>query len=162
MQLFSIINPVNHARTADDVQKYKVEPYVIAADVYSVAPHIGRGGWTWYTGSAGWFYRAGLEAILGVTRVGDYIHVKPCVPAGWDDVKVTVRIESTWYDIQLLRRSLRYDENNDMVKLHAAGHYTILHDNSSARRAVVISLTTISEAGTADLSPSKSKRNALG
>ena len=70
-QLFSMINPINHALTAKAVQTYKVEPYVIAADVYSIAPHVGRGGWTWYTGSAGWFYRAGLEAILGITRQGD-------------------------------------------------------------------------------------------
>jgi glycosyl hydrolase family 36 len=64
-ELFSLLNPVNRTSTRADVHRYKVEPYVIAADVYSVAPHIGRGGWTWYTGSAGWMYRAGLEGILG-------------------------------------------------------------------------------------------------
>ena len=64
-ELFSLLNPINHTRTRAGVLRYKVEPYVVAADVYSVAPHVGRGGWTWYTGSAGWMYRAGIEVILG-------------------------------------------------------------------------------------------------
>src|SRR5690606_12264034 len=68
--LFSLLNPINHARTAAAVERYKVEPYVVAADVYSVAPHTGRGGWTWYTGSAAWMYRAGIEGILGLRREG--------------------------------------------------------------------------------------------
>ena len=64
--IFSLINPINHARTRTDVLRYKVEPYVVAADVYAAAPHVGRGGWTWYTGSAGWLQRAGIESILGL------------------------------------------------------------------------------------------------
>ena len=64
--LFSLLNPINHARTRSDVHRYKVEPYVVAADVYGAAPHVGRGGWTWYTGSAGWMQRAGIESILGL------------------------------------------------------------------------------------------------
>ena len=66
--LFSLLNPINHARTRSDVHRYKVEPYVVAADVYGAAPHVGRGGWTWYTGSAGWMQRAGVESILGLHR----------------------------------------------------------------------------------------------
>ncbi len=69
-QLFSMLNPINHALTPGAADRYKVEPYVIAADVYSTAPHEGRGGWTWYTGSAGWMYRAGVEGLLGLTRSG--------------------------------------------------------------------------------------------
>ena len=76
--LFALLNPINHARTPAEVDRYKVEPYVVAADVYSVPPHVGRGGWTWYTGSAGWMYRAGIEGILGIRRKGPS---SPSIPA---------------------------------------------------------------------------------
>ena len=90
--LFALLNPVNHALNPDDVARYKVEPYVVAADVYSTAPHEGRGGWTWYTGSAGWMYRAGIEGLLGLTRAGSDIILNPCFPKAWPEVKATVRI----------------------------------------------------------------------
>ncbi len=79
-ELFSLLNPVNRTTTRADVHRYKVEPYVIAADIYSVAPHVGRGGWTWYTGSAGWMYRAGLEWILGFHVQGASLLLNPCIP----------------------------------------------------------------------------------
>ena len=88
LEVFSLLNPINHSRTEQEARTYRVEPYVIAADVYSVPPHVGRGGWTWYTGSAGWMYRAGLEAILGVTREGSLLRIKPCVPATWDGFEI--------------------------------------------------------------------------
>ncbi|MEC5399537.1 GH36-type glycosyl hydrolase domain-containing protein [Uliginosibacterium sp. H1] len=78
-----LINPVRHALSAEDAKRYKVEPYVISADVYSAAPHTGRGGWSWYTGSAGWMYRLLLESLLGLTRHGDTLHITPCLPADW-------------------------------------------------------------------------------
>jgi len=81
--LHSLLNPVNHGATAADIDRYRVEPYVACADVYSVAPHAGRGGWTWYTGSAGWLYRAGLEAILGFRLHGATLTIDPCLPAAW-------------------------------------------------------------------------------
>ena len=81
--LFALLNPVTHGATATDIERYRVEPFVACADVYSVAPHTGRGGWTWYTGSAGWLYRAGLEAILGFRLHGDTLTIDPCLPAGW-------------------------------------------------------------------------------
>jgi cyclic beta-1,2-glucan synthetase len=81
--LYSLLNPVTHAATAADIDRYRVEPYVACADVYSVAPHAGRGGWTWYTGSAGWLYRAGLEAILGFRLHGATLTIDPCLPAAW-------------------------------------------------------------------------------
>ena len=99
MALFSALNPINHALTDAQVKRYRVEPYVMAADVYSVAPYAGRGGWTWYTGAAGWMYRAGLEAILGITREGGQLRVKPCIPAEWTEFKVTVRHGITRYAI---------------------------------------------------------------
>ncbi len=80
MQLFDILNPILHGNTPDDVQRYRVEPYVAMADVYSQPPHVGRGGWTWYTGTSGWLYRVGLESILGFRVEGDQLLLNPCVP----------------------------------------------------------------------------------
>jgi cyclic beta-1,2-glucan synthetase len=82
-ELFSLLNPVNHGRTPEEVARYRAEPYVVAADVYSVPPHTGRGGWTWYTGSAGWMYRVGIEAILGITLRNGALHIDPCIPREW-------------------------------------------------------------------------------
>ena len=79
-KLFRLLNPIYHGDTPEKVARYKVEPYVVAADVYGAAPHTGRGGWTWYTGSAAWMYRLGLEAILGVSRIGNVLRVNPCIP----------------------------------------------------------------------------------
>jgi cyclic beta-1,2-glucan synthetase len=106
-QLFSLLNPINHARTAEASLTYKVEPYVVAADVYSVSPHIGRGGWTWYTGAAGWMYRAGVEGILGVRREGASLVIRPCIPANWPGFKATISIDSSSYIINVENPSLR-------------------------------------------------------
>ena len=99
-ELFSLLNPINHARTPRRRQRYKVEPYVVAADVYSVPPHVGRGGWTWYTGSAGWMYRAGVEGILGIRREGAVL-VDPCIPAAWPGFEARIELGSTQYDIRV-------------------------------------------------------------
>ncbi|MBS9477132.1 GH36-type glycosyl hydrolase domain-containing protein [Ancylobacter radicis] len=93
--LFTRLNPINHARTPEDADRYKVEPYVVAADIYSVAPHVGRGGWTWYTGSAGWMQRAGVEGILGIRRQGDVLVVEPCIPPSWPGFEANVTIGRT-------------------------------------------------------------------
>jgi cyclic beta-1,2-glucan synthetase len=97
--LFSMLNPINHAHTRSDVHRYKVEPYVIAADVYAVPPHIGRGGWTWYTGSGGWMQRAGVESILGLRLRGDVLELDPCIPVGWPGFEVKLRHRSARYEI---------------------------------------------------------------
>jgi cyclic beta-1,2-glucan synthetase len=97
--LFSLLNPINHARTRSDVHRYKVEPYVVAADIYAGAPHIGRGGWTWYTGSAGWMQRAGVESILGLRIHGACLHLDPCIPKSWATFEMTVRRQSAQYEI---------------------------------------------------------------
>lgn len=99
--LFTLLNPINHARNPEEAARYRVEPYVVAADVYSVAPHVGRGGWTWYTGSAGWMYRAGLEGILGLRREGGFLVVSPCLPVDWPGFEATVEIASSHYTIQV-------------------------------------------------------------
>ncbi len=97
--LFSLLNPINHARTRSAVHRYKVEPYVVAADIYASAPHIGRGGWTWYTGSAGWMQRAGVESILGLRIRGAFLHLDPCIPKSWATYEMTVRRQSARYEI---------------------------------------------------------------
>lgn len=98
-ELFAMLNPVNRSRTRSGVNRYKVEPYVVAADVYSVAPHVGRGGWTWYTGSAGWMYRAGIEGVLGIRKHGDALSIDPCVPRAWPGFTAIFRCGRTRYDI---------------------------------------------------------------
>jgi cyclic beta-1,2-glucan synthetase len=99
MDLFSLINPINLTRTPDGALRYKVEPYVVAADVYSQPPHVGRGGWTWYTGSAGWMYRVGLEGLLGLTMSGGALKIDPCIPRAWPRYEMTVRRGSSEYRI---------------------------------------------------------------
>ncbi len=101
--LFQMLNPLTHTSTPEDVARYKVEPYVVAADVYTAASHDGRGGWTWYTGSASWMYRAGLEHLLGVTKVGATLRIVPCVPRGWPEYEVTYRFGAATYHIRVLR-----------------------------------------------------------
>ncbi len=99
--LFALLNPINHALTPDAARRYKVEPYVIAADVYSAPPHEGRGGWTWYTGSAGWMYRAGIEGLLGLTRRGGDLLLDPCFPGDWPRLEATVTHETTRFEIMI-------------------------------------------------------------
>ncbi|MDQ7094981.1 glucoamylase family protein [Desulfosporosinus sp. PR] len=99
MELFHMLNPVNHARTEHEANRYKVEPYVVAADVYAIHPHVGRGGWTWYTGAAGWLYQAGLEGILGFKRQGDKLVLKPCLPSHWKSYKLVYHYCSSKYEI---------------------------------------------------------------
>ncbi len=98
-ELATMINPVTHAHTAPGVATYKVEPYVIAADVYAVEPHVGRGGWTWYTGSAGWMYRLVVESLLGITREGDRLRFAPCLPASWPGFRIDYRRGEALYEI---------------------------------------------------------------
>ncbi|MEP7270705.1 MAG: hypothetical protein ABI882_04340, partial [Acidobacteriota bacterium] len=92
-ELFELLNPVNHSSTRAGLHKYKIEPYVAAADIYAVPPHTGRGGWSWYTGSASWMYRAGLESILGFKLNGDRLRIDPCIPRVWREFEITYRID---------------------------------------------------------------------
>jgi cyclic beta-1,2-glucan synthetase len=101
MELFHMLNPINRTRTPGDVEKYKAEPYVIAADVYAHPLHLGRGGWTWYTGSAGWAYRMGLESLLGFTRRESVFSLDPCIPSVWPGFSMTWRFGETRYEIQV-------------------------------------------------------------
>jgi len=98
-ELFRMINPIYHTQTQREANTYRVEPYVMAADVYSAAPYAGRGGWSWYTGSASWMYQAGLEWILGIRRQGDYLILKPCISEHWPGYKVNYRFGKSLYEI---------------------------------------------------------------
>jgi cellobiose phosphorylase len=98
-ELMALINPVNHAATPAAIATYKVEPYVVAADVYALSPHTGRGGWTWYTGSAGWMYRLIVESLFGLRIEVDKLRFDPCLPADWKAFKVHYRYRETVYHI---------------------------------------------------------------
>jgi cellobiose phosphorylase len=102
-ELFSLLNPVHHGGTPKQIATYKVEPYVVAADVYAVAPHTGRGGWTWYTGSAGWMYRLLVETLLGVNLEGDQLRLAPRMPQAWTSYKIHYRYRQTVYHITIAR-----------------------------------------------------------
>ena len=102
-ELFSLINPINHGATRSQIATYKVEPYVVAADVYAVPPHTGRGGWTWYTGSASWMYRLIIESLLGLHLEVDKLRFTPCVPADWKSFKLHYRYRETFFHITILQ-----------------------------------------------------------
>jgi cyclic beta-1,2-glucan synthetase len=102
-ELAALLNPINHGATATQIATYKVEPYVIAADVYAVAPHTGRGGWTWYTGSAGWMYRLLIETLLGLNREGNRLRLTPRIPKNWTSCKIHYRYRQTPYHITISR-----------------------------------------------------------
>jgi cellobiose phosphorylase len=114
-ELLAMINPVNHARSPEEVATYKVEPYVVAADVYALSPHEGRGGWTWYTGSAGWMYRLIVESLLGLRLEVDKLRFVPCLPADWERFKVYYRYRETVYEIAVLQQLAEVGEATVIV-----------------------------------------------
>jgi cyclic beta-1,2-glucan synthetase len=101
MELFDLINPVNLTANAEGVKRYRTEPYALAGDVYGEPPNTGRGGWTWYTGSASWLYRTGLESILGFQPQGTSLHLNPCIPAHWSGFELVYTYRSTTYRIKV-------------------------------------------------------------
>lgn len=103
-ELLNMINPINHGKTAEEMAIYKVEPYVLAADVYARNPHAGRGGWTWYTGSAGWMYLLITESFLGLQRHGNKIKFVPCIPDSWESFKLHYRYKNTVYHIVVTKQ----------------------------------------------------------
>jgi len=97
MELFHMINPINHMRTVEDTERYRAEPYAVAADIYAHPMHLGRGGWTWYTGSAGWMYQTAIQGLLGLRRIGSMMSVNPCIPAVWPQYSIDWKIGQTRY-----------------------------------------------------------------
>jgi len=130
-ELFRLLNPISHSDTPEKAAKYKVDPYVIAADVYSVAPHVGRGGWTWYTGSASWMYRLGIEAILGIKRHDNRLEIDPCIPDDWLGYEASYRDGETVYNIHVCNPQ---EVNRGVVEIKldgnvlAEGYVSLLHD----------------------------------
>ena len=105
-EVLNIINPINHARTPEDAEIYKVEPYVVASDIYAVFPHVGRGGWTWLSGSAAWLYRMIIESLLGLSLQNGKLRFSPCLPADWKEFKMSYRYRDTSYKI-VIRQAAR-------------------------------------------------------
>jgi cellobiose phosphorylase len=114
-EIFALLNPVHHSGTPQQIATYKVEPYVVAADVYAVAPHTGRGGWTWYTGSAGWMYRLLIETLLGVHLEGDQLRLNPRLPNSWTTCKIHYRYRQTVYHITITRLLSKGTSANRLV-----------------------------------------------
>jgi cyclic beta-1,2-glucan synthetase len=142
-ELFSMLNPINHASTPDAVERYKVEPYVVCADLYSTPPHVGRGGWTWYTGSAGWTYRAGLEEILGFRLRGAMLLLDPCIPKTWPGFKIAFRYHSARYDIEVenpgrVCRGVVHAELDGVVLPENAGRIPLVDDGATHRVRLVL------------------------
>ncbi len=102
-ELYAMLNPINHGSRAETIERYKVEPYVMSADIYAAAPHTGRGGWTWYTGAAGWMYRLTVETLLGLHLEVDHLRMAPCIPAHWNSYKIHYRYRETFYHITVTR-----------------------------------------------------------
>jgi cellobiose phosphorylase len=115
--LYSIINPIHRTQTLADVLKYKVEPYCIAADIYSNPQHPGRGGWTWYTGSASWAYKTGIEYILGLQKQGDQLTLNPCIPSDWDSFSISYRYGSATYNITYRRPASGHPDAPSVIHL---------------------------------------------
>jgi cyclic beta-1,2-glucan glucanotransferase len=142
-ELFSILNPINRASTRAGVHRYKVEPYVAAADVYAEYPHVGRGGWTWYTGSAGWMYRAGLEWLLGFRLRGAVLHLDPCIPRGWRRFDITFRYHASRYEIAVenpsgVTRGIASIEVDGFRREVADGCVPLTSDGATHRVRVVL------------------------
>jgi cyclic beta-1,2-glucan synthetase len=139
-ELYQMINPLTHSATPEDVHTYKVEPYVVAADVYTAAGHLGRGGWTWYTGSASWMYRIGLETILGFTRQGDALTIEPCIPQSWPEFFIEYRHGSAVYAIHVARRGKGWEALRVTVDGVESGDRTIALDDDGRRHEVTVEL----------------------
>jgi cyclic beta-1,2-glucan synthetase len=136
LELFRMINPITHALTPEAVGTYKVEPYVVAADVYTAEGHLGRGGWTWYTGSASWLYRVGLEAILGFNKIGDTLVVDPCIPSAWPEFTMDYRYASTVYSIKV-KNPLHVQRGVSSTTVDGVEGSIHLVDDGVARQVVV-------------------------
>ena len=115
-ELFAMLNPVHHGSDAEQIERYKVEPYVMSADIYATPPHTGRGGWTWYTGAAGWMYQLSMETLLGLQLKVDQLHIAPCMPADWDSYKIHYRYRDTVYHIIIKRVGEKSDHKPDQIR----------------------------------------------
>ncbi len=139
-ELLNLINPINHGKTSEAIATYKVEPYVLAADVYAGEPHAGRGGWTWYTGSASWLYRLIIESFLGLKQEGDKLKIAPCIPEEWESFKVHYRYLETVYQLEVIQKK---DSNESLVTVdgvrQAGNEITMIDDGKEHNVQILIS-----------------------
>lgn len=141
LNLFNIINPINHTRTLIECEKYKTEPYVMAADIYGIDPHMGRGGWTWYTGSSGWIYKVGLEYILGFRVEGEKLYINPCIPKEWSRYSIEYKYLQTTYSIEV-RNPCKLNNGVKYIKLDGKlvneEYIKLINDNKNHYVEVVL------------------------
>jgi cellobiose phosphorylase len=114
LELFRMINPIEHTRTKESSNKYKVEPYVIAADIYGKGNLAGRGGWTWYTGSSSWYYLAGVEYILGLKIEKNFLSFSPCIPKDWKEYSIRYKFGNSLYNIKVLNPNAKMTGVSDI------------------------------------------------
>ncbi|MDE1191380.1 MAG: glucoamylase family protein [Arachidicoccus sp.] len=136
-QMFSMINPIHHGRSQKSIETYKVEPYVMAADIYGVVPHTGRGGWTWYTGSAGWMYQFITESLLGITRGGNKLSFNSCVPTEWKEYKIKYRYGNTLYEIIIKPDSNKNDYSYKINNIPQEDKFITLIDDGNTKNVEV-------------------------
>ena len=136
-ELLKLINPINHGLNEADIAVYKTEPYVMAADVYGVAPHTGRGGWSWYTGSAGWMYMLLTESFLGMKREGNTLQFNPCVPKDWNSFSVRYRYHSTIYHIEIIPVANQSDALMSLDGVNQNQLKIYLEDDGNERQVVL-------------------------
>jgi cellobiose phosphorylase len=142
-ELLALINPVNHGISSKGLAVYKAEPYVVAADVYAIAPHTGRGGWTWYTGSASWLYRLMLESLLGLQREGKQLRIAPCIPPHWSGYSLYYRYGSTQYHITITQSISAETAASTLIRLDgvACGKQGILLQDDQLPHRVEVAIT---------------------
>jgi len=156
-ELFSILNPIHRSSTRAGLYRYRVEPYVMAADVYSVAPHLGRGGWTWYTGSAAWMYRAGVEWILGFRLRGTELVLDPCIPREWPRLEIEFRYHASVYTVLVenprgVERGVVRVELDGEVQPSDAPSIPLVSDGQRHRVRVLLGATSESPSGSGSAS----------
>ena len=141
-ELLRMINPINHGNDAENISTYKVEPYVIAADVYAVKQHMGQGGWTWYTGSAGWMYQLIIESLMGLKRKGNILKFEPCIPEEWQSVSIRYRYDDTTYHITYEQDHSIMEEVKIIINGAEQANQTIYLINDREEHSILVKLGT--------------------
>ncbi|MDT7042203.1 GH36-type glycosyl hydrolase domain-containing protein [Candidatus Nitronereus thalassa] len=138
-EMFAMLNPINHGSQPEEIERYKVEPYVMCADIYGAPPHTSRGGWTWYTGAAGWMYRLTVETLLGLQLEVDHLRIAPCVPAHWESYKIHYRFRETFYHITIKRVG---EKSEQVIRVTVDGAVVdVVSNDGTARPQGMIPLT---------------------
>jgi cyclic beta-1,2-glucan synthetase len=136
--LIQMVNPLNHGSTPAGIKKYKTEPYVIAADVYAVENHEGMGGWTWYTGSAGWMYQLLAESFFGLKRTGNRLTIKPCVPDSWNSFKIKYKFSDTEYHLYFDRNVASEEITISLDGVNQESNYVLLVNDQTVHDIKII------------------------